>query len=95
MRCPLVTVVLIESVDRGCGSPGTDVMSCLRAAEADTLALASNRLLASRTSTLFIFAPILDGNVITERPIEAFKAGHFAHVPVLFGSVFRFWTMKR
>jgi carboxylesterase type B len=85
-----VTITLIEYVDRGCSGHATDVMSCLRAAKADILALASNRLLASRTSTLFVFAPILDGNVIKERPVEAFKAGHFAHVPVLYGSVLCF-----
>jgi hypothetical protein len=66
-------------------------MNCLRTAESDTLAMASSRLLASRTSTLFVFAPILDGSVINERPVEAFKAGHFARVPVLYGSVLCFF----
>jgi hypothetical protein len=57
-------------------------MSCLRKAEGDTLALASNQLLASRPSTLFVFAPILDGSVIDQRPVEKFNAGRFSHVPV-------------
>lgn len=77
----------MESVNRGCGNQGNNTVDCLRTAEIDTLAVASNRLLASRTSTLFVFAPIVDRSVINERPVEAFKAGRFAHVPVLFGSV--------
>ncbi|KAJ7683531.1 Alpha/Beta hydrolase protein [Mycena rosella] len=44
------------------------------------------RTLANRTSSLFPFAPIADGSFIQQRPVEAFRDGNFAHVPVLFGS---------
>ncbi|KAG6812960.1 hypothetical protein H0H92_015079 [Tricholoma furcatifolium] len=67
----------------GCES---DVMNCLRAAEGNTLALAGSQTIASRTSTLFVFAPILDGSFLRSRPVEAFQSGQFARVPVLFGS---------
>jgi len=70
----------------GCGNKGADTLKCLRSADSNTLALASSRVLAARTSTLFVFAPILDGKFIQQRPVEAFMSGHFAHVPVLFGS---------
>lgn len=70
----------------GCGGRGSNTLRCLRSASANTLAMASSRVLAARTSTLFVFAPISDGSFIRERPVEAFKAGHFTRVPVLFGS---------
>ncbi|KXN82734.1 Lipase 2 [Leucoagaricus sp. SymC.cos] len=65
----------------GCSDQGGNALKCLRSASADTLASASSQLVTAR-----LFAPILDGNLIKERPVEAFKAGHFANVPVLFGS---------
>ncbi|KAF9443812.1 alpha/beta-hydrolase [Macrolepiota fuliginosa MF-IS2] len=70
----------------GCGNQGANVLSCLRSADANTLASASSQVLAARPSTLFVFAPILDGKFINERPVEAYAAGHFARVPVVFGS---------
>jgi carboxylesterase type B len=42
-------------------------------------------VLAARPATLYVFAPILDGDFIRQRPVEALKSGNFAHVPVLFG----------
>ncbi|KAJ7683540.1 alpha/beta-hydrolase [Mycena rosella] len=69
----------------GCGG-STDVMECLRAAPTNTLASAGSRTLANRTSSLYPFAPIADGSFIQERPVEAFRNGNFARVPVLFGS---------
>ncbi|KAF8076133.1 Alpha/Beta hydrolase protein [Lyophyllum atratum] len=70
----------------GCGNKGTQVMSCLRTATGNKLASAGSQTIAARTSTLYTFAPILDDSFLTERPVEAFKKGQFAHVPVLFGS---------
>ncbi|KAG6908681.1 hypothetical protein DXG01_003695 [Tephrocybe rancida] len=67
----------------GCTS---DIMKCLRTADGNKLALAGSQTIAARTATLFTFAPILDGTFLRERPVEAFKNGHFAQVPVLFGS---------
>ncbi|KNZ81847.1 Lipase 1 [Termitomyces sp. J132] len=69
----------------GCEN-ASNVMQCLRTADGDTLAAAGSKVIAARTATLFTFAPILDGTFLRERPVEAFKNGHFAKVPVLFGS---------
>ncbi|KAJ7124493.1 Alpha/Beta hydrolase protein [Mycena epipterygia] len=69
----------------GCET-SSDVMACLRAAPTNTLALAGSKTLANRTSSLYPFAPIADGSFIQERPVEAFRNGNFARVPVLFGS---------
>ncbi|KXN87286.1 Lipase 2 [Leucoagaricus sp. SymC.cos] len=66
----------------GCGNQGDNALKCLRSASTEALALASSLLIAN----LFLYAPILDGRLIKERPVEAFNAGHFARVPVLFGS---------
>ncbi|KAF9465706.1 alpha/beta-hydrolase [Collybia nuda] len=71
----------------GCNPSGEiDVMSCLRSADSNTLALAGSHTIGARASTLFTFAPIIDGTFLAERPVEAFRNGRFAHVPVLFGS---------
>ncbi|KAG6890117.1 hypothetical protein C0992_003070 [Termitomyces sp. T32_za158] len=69
----------------GCEN-ASDVMQCLRAADGNVLALAGSKVIAARPATLFTFAPVLDGTFLRERPVEAFKNGHFAKVPVLFGS---------
>ncbi|KAJ7213246.1 alpha/beta-hydrolase [Mycena rebaudengoi] len=71
----------------GCGgSDGAAIMACLRAAPVDTLASAGSRTLANRTSSFYPFGPIADGSFIKERPVEAFRKGKFARVPMLFGS---------
>jgi carboxylesterase type B len=60
-------------------------MACLRAAPVDTLASAGSKTLANRTSSFYPFGPIADGSFIKERPVEAFRKGKFARVPMLFG----------
>lgn len=70
----------------GCGGKGDGVMKCLRSANGNKLALAGSRTVGDRTSTLYTFAPIIDDAFLRERPVEAFRSGHFAHIPVLFGS---------
>ncbi|KAK7461048.1 hypothetical protein VKT23_008977 [Stygiomarasmius scandens] len=63
-----------------------DVLDCLRATDLDDLADAWDALVDNRTSTLFNFAPIRDGDFIAVRPVEGFASGKFAQVPVLYGS---------
>lgn len=79
-----------NSHSRGCGS-GTSAakkgqLACLRKLSSNTLAKAGSKLLTARPDTLFVFAPIIDGTLITERPVEAYKAGRFAQVPIIAGS---------
>ncbi|KIK68255.1 hypothetical protein GYMLUDRAFT_91814 [Collybiopsis luxurians FD-317 M1] len=69
----------------GCSS-SSDAMSCLMDADSATLASAGTKVLSNRTSTLFVFAPCIDGTFLATRPVEAFKSGKFSKVPVLFGS---------
>ncbi|KAJ7235288.1 Alpha/Beta hydrolase protein [Mycena haematopus] len=70
----------------GCSGTTSAIMTCLRAAPTNTLALAGSQTLANRTSSFYPFGPIADGFFIQERPVEAFRSGKFARVPVLFGS---------
>ncbi|TFK61494.1 alpha/beta-hydrolase [Pluteus cervinus] len=70
----------------GCDPQAADAISCLRSVSSGVLATAGSLTIASRTSTLFTFAPLFDQTFLTMRPIEAFNSGNFAHVPVLFGS---------
>ncbi|KAJ7100509.1 alpha/beta-hydrolase [Mycena epipterygia] len=72
----------------GCGRKTSDaaIMSCLRAASTKTLATAGSETLTTYTSTLYPFAPIVDGSYIQERPVDALSNGNFVQVPFLFGS---------
>ncbi|KAG6908682.1 hypothetical protein DXG01_003696 [Tephrocybe rancida] len=74
---------MVEFLRSGCTS---DIMKCLRTADGNKLALAGSQTIAARKATLYTFAPVFDGTFLRERPVEAFKNGHFAQVPVLFGS---------
>ncbi|THV05668.1 alpha/beta-hydrolase [Dendrothele bispora CBS 962.96] len=75
------------SSNAGCDlNTDVDVLSCLRSASLSVLTDAWNALVANRTSTLFSFAPFLDGDFLSVRPVEGFASGRFAKVPVLFGS---------
>ncbi|KAJ7875186.1 alpha/beta-hydrolase [Mycena leptocephala] len=74
------------AVHSGCTSTASAIITCLRAAPTTTLILAGSKTLGNRTSSLFPFGPIEDGSYIQTLPVEAFRAGKFARVPVLFGS---------
>ncbi|KAF8904132.1 alpha/beta-hydrolase [Gymnopilus junonius] len=70
----------------GCGNKSSSTLQCLRSASSEELTLAGSQVLVARPATLFVFAPGVDGEFLEERPVEAFKAGRFSRVPVLFGS---------
>ncbi|KAJ7591659.1 alpha/beta-hydrolase [Mycena floridula] len=69
----------------GCGN-AQDAIDCLRVADVNTLAAAGTKTISLRPATIYVFAPVVGGNFLLEPPVEAFRNGHFAHVPVLFGS---------
>nr|KAF9078511.1 Alpha/Beta hydrolase protein [Rhodocollybia butyracea] len=70
----------------GCSEACDDVMECLLEKNASTIASAGTQVVDNRTSTLFVFAPCIDGTFLATPPVEAFASGKFAKVPVLFGS---------
>lgn len=68
-------------------SADTELMPCLRNSSVQTLASAGNATaIAYSGSTVFRFTPLVDGKLIVERPVEAFRGGNFAKVPTFFGS---------
>jgi carboxylesterase type B len=87
LGAPPINVSYFDSF-RGCGTiADANVLSCLRSVSVDALTNGWNGLVANRTSTLYNFAPLLDGDFISTEPVEAFKSGQVAKVPVLFGYV--------
>ncbi|KAK0449727.1 Alpha/Beta hydrolase protein [Desarmillaria tabescens] len=73
------------AVNVGC-DPDKDPMTCLREADVNDLTAAGNKVLASKPTTIFSFAPILDGSFISKRPVEAFRERTFAQIPLFYGS---------
>ncbi|KAJ3512388.1 hypothetical protein NLJ89_g3546 [Agrocybe chaxingu] len=72
-------------------STSAETFRCLRRAPVSDLIQAGPKLLASYPSTLFVFAPILDGTFLSSRAVAAFSStslgpAKFAQVPLLFGS---------
>ncbi|KAJ7263246.1 hypothetical protein B0H12DRAFT_1103892 [Mycena haematopus] len=58
----------------GCSGTTSAIMTCLRAAPTNTLALAGNQTLANRTNSFCPFAPMITDSLFTqERPVEAFQ----------------------
>lgn len=72
-------------VFRGCENKGEGTLQCLRSAPSGALIRAGQLTTAARASTLFLFAPVIDGTFLQERPVEALSAGRFSRVPVLTG----------
>jgi hypothetical protein len=70
---------------RGCENKGEETLQCLRSSPSEALIRAGRLTTATRPSTLYLFAPIIDGTFLLERPVEAFTAGRFARVRVLTG----------
>lgn len=68
-----------------CPVKGTSSLDCLRSSSSDALIRAGGQLVANRTSTIFIFAPMVDGNLVPRRPTESYNMGAFLKVPTLFG----------
>ncbi|KAG7448757.1 alpha/beta-hydrolase [Guyanagaster necrorhizus] len=71
--------------DAGCDKD-EDVLACLREADVNDLAAAGNDVLVSKPTTIFSFAPILDGTFISKRAVEAFQDGTLAPIPLFYGS---------
>ncbi|KAJ3512389.1 hypothetical protein NLJ89_g3547 [Agrocybe chaxingu] len=74
------------------GQTGAKALRCLRAAPVLDIIRAGSGVLTEYPATLYVFAPILDGTVLSTRPVDAFyprsssTTPKFSRVPVLFGS---------
>ena len=69
----------------GCENKDAETLQCLRSASSEALIRAGQLTTATRPSTLYLFAPVIDGTFLQERPVESFTTGKFARVPVLTG----------
>jgi len=70
----------------GCEDKGAKTLQCLRSASSEALIRAGQLTNATMPLTLYLFAPVIDGTFLQERPVEALNAGRFVRVPVLTGS---------
>lgn len=77
--------IYVIGIFSGCENQGANTLQCLRSAPSKALIRAGNLITAAASSTLFLFAPVLGGQFLQERPIEAFTAGRFSSVPMLAG----------
>ncbi|CAA7269129.1 unnamed protein product [Cyclocybe aegerita] len=74
------------------GQTGAEAFRCLRGAPVLDLIRAGSGVLTEYPATLYVFAPILDGTMLSARPVDAFYSNSssappkFSRVPVLFGS---------
>jgi hypothetical protein len=69
----------------GCEYEGAKTLQCLRSSSTEVLIRAGQLTNATMPLTLYVFSPIIDGTFLQERPVEAFEAGRFIHVPMLTG----------
>lgn len=64
-----------------------EILTCLRGLPSDTVDLAGKEVFArSDPSVRWAWQPVIDGNVISRRPLDAWKSGKWQKVPILTGS---------
>ncbi|QSS66334.1 hypothetical protein I7I51_07191 [Histoplasma capsulatum] len=74
-------------VEAGCSGLEEDgIMPCLRSKPALTIALASSKIFSRyESSDRWAFQPVIDGDIIKQAPIQAWKAGNWNKVSILTG----------
>ncbi|OHF03144.1 carboxylesterase [Colletotrichum orchidophilum] len=72
----------------GCGHrPEHEILPCLRALPSSTVLESGQKVYEqSNPSVRWAWQPVLDGDVISRRPIDAWKSGKWNKVPILTGS---------
>lgn len=64
-----------------------EILSCLRGLPSDVVDTAGKEVFArSDPSVRWAWQPVLDGNIISRRPLDAWKSGKWQKVPILTGS---------
>ncbi|WYZ43611.1 hypothetical protein EsH8_VII_000047 [Colletotrichum jinshuiense] len=64
-----------------------DILGCLRALSSETVDRAGKDVFArSEPSVRWAWQPVLDGQIISRRPLDAWKSGNWNKVPILTGS---------
>ncbi|KAL4883635.1 Alpha/Beta hydrolase protein [Aspergillus karnatakaensis] len=72
----------------GCNS-AADTLACLRSLDIATLQRANiiTPLPGAREPPLYLYGPVVDGDLIPDYTYRLFEEGHFIKVPVIFGDV--------
>ncbi|KAI1841241.1 hypothetical protein JX265_010147 [Neoarthrinium moseri] len=64
-----------------------EILTCLRSLNSDTVDAAGKKVFAdSDPSVRWAWQPVLDGQIISRRPLDAWKSGNWQKVPILTGS---------
>ncbi|KAI5288614.1 hypothetical protein KEM54_005069 [Ascosphaera aggregata] len=70
----------------GCNVDDDHVMGCLRQKDAKLILAASNAVFDRyRSSNRWAFQPVIDGDIIAEQPVKAWKNGHQHRMPIMTG----------
>ncbi|OJD20262.1 hypothetical protein ACJ73_08405 [Blastomyces percursus] len=74
-------------LEAGCfGLKEDEVMPCLRSKSALTIAWASSKIFSRyEPSDRWAFQPVIDGDIIKQAPVQAWKSGNWNKVPILTG----------
>ncbi|KXH63467.1 carboxylesterase [Colletotrichum nymphaeae SA-01] len=72
----------------GCGNrPEHEILPCLRALPSSTIIESGQKIYEqSNPSVRWAWQPVLDGDIISRRPIDAWKSGKWNKVPIFTGS---------
>ncbi|TDZ24618.1 Lipase 1 [Colletotrichum orbiculare MAFF 240422] len=72
----------------GCNNrPEHEILPCLRALPSSTIIESGQKVYEkSNPSVRWAWQPVLDGDIISRRPIDAWKSGNWNKVPILTGS---------
>lgn len=63
------------------------ILTCLRGLPSETIDKAGKEVFAGSEKTIrWAWQPVIDGNIISRRPLDAWKSGKFNRVPILTGS---------
>lgn len=73
--------------EAGCSNvPEISITSCLRSQTEDVITAASSKVFDKYNPSLrWAFQPVIDGNLIHQRPIDAWRSGKWNRVPIMTG----------
>ncbi|KAF2162600.1 hypothetical protein M409DRAFT_26842 [Zasmidium cellare ATCC 36951] len=71
----------------GCaGKPESEILSCLREASSETVTAAQTKVFDEyNPSVRWAWQPVLDDDIISRRPLDAWKSGKWHKVPIITG----------
>ncbi len=86
VRSPEEALRQIEKIVRETGCAGTNIADCLRNQPASKILAATEKPRGLRDWFHFPYLPMVDGEYVTDVPLDLIKRGDYNRVPVLLGS---------